>query len=507
MSRVKHVAKGVIISWACTFSSIIAGFLMAPFLVRHLGIVEYGLWILVQSTVSYMYLMDLGLRTAVIKLVARDFANTNHTKVSHIVSAALWVRFWSGAAVVAITALLAVLLPHLFAVPAEYLLTARLALFMVGATFATTLVFSLFSATLMAIGAFEKIARLELLQILLTTAGLVPVVMAGHGLLGMATWYFFAILTVNVLTTITCFRSYPELRIFFTRFPEKHLLKELWSVGLYILGFNLAGQLILYTDNLVVGAFVSAAAVAFYAVAGRMVDYTRQVALAILKYFMPVASALEAKQDFSRLEKLQIKGTQIVLLVTLPIATALFIRGNTFLTLWIGPEFGKSTPVLKVLLLAATLTLPNASAPSLGIVFNRQRYVTALTLIEGAFNLCLSITLARYMGLIGVAIGTAIPCAIMHLLFWPRFVSHMLKLKPLKLATQIWMKPAVALIPFAVATYFAERYWVPSNLIKFFLQIAALCPLIILGNAAVFWSEVPVVWHFALRQMRLEQAR
>ena len=95
MSSFKQLARGVAVSWASTLASIIAGFVMAPFLIHHLGVVGYGVWVLIQSTISYMYLTDLGLRTAVIRFVARDYANRNHLEVSRIISAAIWVRFWS----------------------------------------------------------------------------------------------------------------------------------------------------------------------------------------------------------------------------------------------------------------------------------------------------------------------------------------------------------------------------------------------------------------------------
>jgi hypothetical protein len=47
----------------------------------------------------------------------------------------------------------------------------------------------------------------------------------------------------------------------------------------------------------------------------------------------------------------------------------------------------------------------------------------------------------------------------------------------------------LAVVPFGVACALAERYWPARNLVIFFLQIAALLPLLPLSLAVVFRSE------------------
>jgi O-antigen/teichoic acid export membrane protein len=494
MSSFKQLARGVAVSWASTLASIIAGFVMAPFLIHHLGVVGYGVWVLIQSTISYMYLTDLGLRTAVIRFVARDYANRNHLEVSRIISAAIWVRFWSGAAVVLIISTIASLLPRLFTIPSQYVSQGRAALVVVGITFASTLVFSVFSATLMAIGRFDRLALLELAQIILTTVGLIPVVKAGYGLIGMAVWHLGATTAVNLLVALSCFRAYPQLKISVSRVPERDLLRALWGVGLYILGYNLAGQLIMYSDNLVVGAFVSAAAVAYYAVAGRMVEYLRQVSGAILKYFTPMASAFEARKQYDRLQQLQIRGTQVVLIVALPAAITLFLRGGTFFLLWIGPEFRQyATPVLKILVVFIALSAPNVAVPSLAIAMGKQKFLAFLTIIEGVVNLIVSVILARTIGIIGVAIGSAVPSGLMQIFVWPRFMGWLIPTDQWRFVREVWIRPAVGMIPFVIATYLAELHWPARNMAIFFVQTFALLPIAFAGTYLVFRNDIPAL--------------
>lgn len=498
MITARRLTSGVLIGWASTLASIAIGLFMSPFLIHHLGETGYGVWVLIQSTVSYMYFLDLGLRTTVVRFTTEAQAQGNHGRVSQTVSAALWIRFWTAALILAAGATLATLLPYLFHVPHEYLLTARVALVLCAATLSSTLVFSVFSALLSGMGRFDLLGGLELAQVSLTSLGLAGLLWRGHGLIAMAGWQFAVVLMVNIATAAASFRLYPQLRLI-SRKPEPELLRGLWSLGFYVLLINGAGQLILYTDNIVVGAFVAAAAVSYYAIAGKMVEYLRQSAIVVLRFFMPMATSFVARGQMDRVRQLYTRGTQAVLLITYPIAATLFVRGDTFLRLWIGKHFSaEATPVLRILVLAAAVMLVNSSTSGLALALDEQRKLAWITVGEGVANLALSIFLVRRMGVLGVAIGTVIPTVLTSLFFWPAYVCRRLNMSTWRYVYEAWAKPVVAITPFIVACYWAETHLAPRHLIGFVAEMAALAPVAVVGAAVVFWKDVPV----ALRLLR-----
>lgn len=500
MITLRRFTSGVVIGWVSTFCTIAIGVFMSPFLVHHLGEVGYGIWALVQSTVAYMYFMDLGLRSTVVRFVAQDLARKDYSAVNKVISAALWIRMWTAVAILSIGTILAILLPHIFKIPVEYTLTARVALVIVAASLSSTLSFSVFSALLSAMGRFDLLGVLELVQTTATALGLVPILLKGHGIIWMAAWQFVMVVTVNIATCIVCFRTYPELRVHLRK-PEKLLLGALWSVGIYVLISNGAGQLILYTDNVVVGAFVTAAAVSYYAICGKMVEYVRLVAISILKFFVPMASSYGALKAYDHLRKLHVRGTQAVLLITYPIVATLILRGHTVLGLWIGERFASSaTPVLQVLACATALMLTNCTANGITLAMDRQRMFAWVTLGEGALNLACSILLARRIGVVGVAIGTLIPTSITALFVWPRFVSKLVHVSTLQYLREGWLRPLLAIVPFVLATFWSQRHWAPANLAWFVLQTIALLPFLALGAVIVFWKDVPTTWRFITKR-------
>ena len=67
----------------------IAGFVVAPLLVRRLGTTGYGLWIVIGSLSGYFGLLDLGLRGSVGRQLAFHRARSDHEATNRTLSSAL----------------------------------------------------------------------------------------------------------------------------------------------------------------------------------------------------------------------------------------------------------------------------------------------------------------------------------------------------------------------------------------------------------------------------------
>ncbi len=505
MVSLKRFTGGVLFGWGATLASIVIGVFMSPFLIHHLGETGYGVWVLVQSSVSYMYIMDLGLRSTVLRFSVQAHARGDHAEVNRVVSAALWIRVMTAAAIMAIACLMVVFLPRLFHIPAEYQHTAQITILLAAATLSSTLVFSIYAAVLSSLGRFDLLGMFELLQTLATSIGLVPILLLGRSLISMALWQFTVVMTINLIIAATCYRQYPTLKLTLGM-PQKELLRSLWNFSFYVLLLNAAGQMILYADNLVVGAFITAAAVSYYAVAAKMVEYLRQVAIAILKNFMPMASAYAAGNDQRKLQQLHLHGTQAVLLVTYPVAAVLLTRGHTVFRIWISGHFAdQAYPILQVLVIAAAAMLANSSANGLALAIGKQRPLAWITVAEGITNLTLSIVLARHYGVIGVALGTALPTTITSLFFWPHYLCRELRISSLTFVLQAWLRPIAAVLPFALGCFWAESHWNTPSLRVLTMQMIALLPLLALGLGIVFLRELPLAYGY-LRDRRSQAA-
>ena len=80
----KSITKATIISYIAIFANIAISFFYTPWMIRKIGVSDYGLYHLTISFVSY-FLMDFGLSTAVQRFVAKYRAEGDEDKVAKMV--------------------------------------------------------------------------------------------------------------------------------------------------------------------------------------------------------------------------------------------------------------------------------------------------------------------------------------------------------------------------------------------------------------------------------------
>ena len=89
MPRTRRIAQNILSNWLALAVATLAGFFVSPFVVHRLGNVAYGVWVIIGSLVSYMNLLDLGLRGAVTRFISKGVTQENHEESSQAVSGAL----------------------------------------------------------------------------------------------------------------------------------------------------------------------------------------------------------------------------------------------------------------------------------------------------------------------------------------------------------------------------------------------------------------------------------
>ncbi len=489
MPRSRRIAQNVLSNWTALAITTLVGFFLSPFVVHHLGNLAYGVWVIIGSLVSYMGLLDLGLRGAVTRFVSKGVAQNDHQESGQAVSGALWIRLWISLAIIAAGAILSLGLHHVFVIPPALQQPARIAVLVTAVTVGVNLWCGVFGGVLVALHRYDLTSGVSIFQTCARAAGIVYLLRSGHGILALALWDLLTALVTNSALIFFCFRIYPQLKIVFGS-PGRPTLAKLWNYSFYAFLINVAIQVTYYTDNLVVGAFLSPAAVTLYAIGGLLIGYARQIVSSMTTTFTPLASSFEAEGNYENLRRLVIHGTRAALIVSLPIEVALFFRGHSFIHLWMGEQYaGPSGTVMRILLLSVVFA--SANTTSGGIVYGMEKHkrIAFFAIGEAIANFVLSVILVRRIGIYGVAWGTTIPSVLIELLLWPRFICKLVVMPVRTYLWQTWFRTALGIVPFAVACALAERYWPAHNLVVFFLQIALMLPLVPLALAMVFRKE------------------
>lgn len=457
---------------------------------HRLGNVAYGVWVLAISTVNYLTLLDLGMRSSVLRFVSKGHTQQDHEGASEIISAALWVRLQISALVLVLSGVLAAVFPHVFKVPASLARDAREAILIIGVTTAVTMSLGVLGGVLSALNRYDLQSYATLLQLAIRVGGVVAVLLAGHGIVAIAFCELAAAVVGNIVLALIARKIYPELRIRLKK-PKMDVLRQIWSYSVYAFLITVAIQLVYQTDNLVVGAFVSASAVTFYSIGNSLCRYADQIVGSMTMTFVPAASTYEASGNTDSLRSLYYNGTRATMAISLPILVTLLIRGKSFIGLWMGPQYAETSGTVLMILAAALLfSMPNNTAGAIAYGVEKHKTIAKWAIGEAITNLTLSVILAHWFGLYGVAIGTLVPSLFVHLFLWPRYVSELVSVSTFEVFWKVWGPMFVVAAPFAVASYAVDVVFPARNIAIFFLQVIALLPIFLMSLGLVFRGAV-----------------
>ena len=327
-------------------------FFMTPFYVRTLGLTLYGIWAMIMSVVGYMTLMDLGMQTAVMKYVAEYEGKKDREGLSQVIASAL--AFYGLIAIVGGSALFVLVwygLP-LFNLDSNYIETVRWVLLIMGLDMFLVFPGTVFQGALTGLQLFYLTNAITICVSMITAGTIYFYLSIGYGLITMA----LISLTGNIVQ-YGIFYSLVRWRYRVFKFKSDYFmaakLKQMISFGAKSFLIMISGRIHIGSDALIVGTFMSAAAVPFYTVPASLINYSRNLLWSMTQSLLPLFSNLEARNDLYRMRSTFLLYTRYTCLCFFPLIALILVYGRPFLNLWMGLEFGdKGGPIINLLALA-----------------------------------------------------------------------------------------------------------------------------------------------------------
>jgi O-antigen/teichoic acid export membrane protein len=488
-ARVPRAIRNVLANWTGYVVGLLVNFFLSPLIVNHLGGSAYGVWTVLGTLTAYLGLLDLGIRSAVTRYVARYESGGDHGAAIQIVSTAIAVFAAMAGCALAASLVLGLVAPSVFQIPAEYRVSAVIVAALAGASTGVALVSGAFGGVIVGLQRFDLTRNIDVATALLRAALVLGVITYGGGLVELAVAQFVASLAGAIFTGWLGLRILPGLRLRPT-WSRSHL-RLIVSYGGYAFVAQLASAAIDRTGVLVIGAFLPMTAVTIFAIASGLIEYARALVGGIRITLAPRASTLEGRGQRDALRVLALQGARYCTLLVLPIAATFVLRGSSFIGLWMGAEYGgASGAVLAVLALRLVFLSATGAAANVLAGASRERAVAGICVVEAVVSVTAMLLLARPFGLLGVAWGTTVPAVLAALLVWPWLLRESLGVGIRRYIGSSWGLPVAAQLPFIAATWLVERLWPAASLLVFLGQVAALMPLALLGLWYVGLSAV-----------------
>lgn len=481
--------RNVFASWGSFSLAAVGGLFLSPFVVHTLGATAYGVWVIIGSLTGSLGLLDLGVRSAVTRFIARTHAIGAHEEAGRLASTARYLYSIAAANALIVTAVLAFGIAVWFRIPPELEDSARLVLIVTGISFAVVLTTGLYGGILAGVQRLDLIGfsnmGMEALRILLVLV----VLYTGGGLIGLGLIGLLLTLMRYEYQRGAAARCYPELvldRLKPMRADVKSILDvSVFSTLIYSMA-TVSAEINIY----VIGVLMPVSMVTVYAIGGTLPIYAQALSMPIAQVVLPQASRLEATGNEDGMRMLLLDSGRLGALAVLPMVLAFTTRGATFIGIWMGETYrATSGPVLAILSVGAIFGVARHVMQTVFVGSGRHRHLVIWYVIEAVLVAVLSIAFVRRWGLVGAAWAAVIPMVAVSVLVFPAMLRRHFGLPVLRVWTALWIRPLIAMLPYAVLSWYSDREWPTTSYLGFFAQVLALMPVAIGGAMLVGLSS------------------
>jgi O-antigen/teichoic acid export membrane protein len=461
----KQILKNVGSSWSALAINVIVGIFLSPFILHRLGDEAFGIWVLIFSITGYYGLFDLGIRSSIIRYVSKYTATDDREKLTQFVNTALFSYTGIGVVSMALTTFLSSYIEHFFKISPAMHSEARLLLLMVGASVSLGFPLGVFGGMLEGLNRFYILNWTSIGATLARAVLIVYLLNRGYGLLTVALITVALPVFSSILRGIIVFQLCPMA--VGLKHVDRASFRHMANYGGTTFLVLVASRLRFRTDELVLGTMMSTVAVTWFNIGARIVDYAQEFISSLAQVFVPMSSHSEATGNLDRVRKIYIAGNRACAFLIFPITAILILFGKHIIRIWVGARYvPHSYPVLVVMIIPFALMLSQAASTRVLFGLGKHQTMATITVIEGIANLILSIALVRPLGIVGDALGTAIPLSFTCLVFLPRHLKKQIGVPVGTFLREAFTLPLLLTLPFAGALWLANRYFYPRNLIQ-----------------------------------------
>lgn len=394
-----------------------------PPLIYGLGLDRFGLLMLIWAVVSYFGLFDLGLGRALTQQLAVVIANDHPERVGSLVATAIVLMFGLGVLAGVLMAVGATWGVGLIqAVPDRR--EAIGAVYAMAFAMPAIVLTSGFRGILEARHAFGIVNMIRLPMGVYTFLAPVAVVVYGEPRLDWVAWVLCAGRVVaSGVHAYYAWRVLPQEHG--ALIPRAEMLKPLCVSGGWMTVSNIISPFMGYVDRFVIGAIVSASAVAYYATPHELVTKLWILPGALTAVLFPTFAAQIAKSDKKTWDLFR-KAVYWIFAALLPVSVGLTLFAHDLLTLWIDAEFASQSAVLLQIFAVGILINCLAHVPftliqSAGV----PRLVALIHAAELPFFLAILWWFTSAYGIVGAAIAWLLRMAVDTVLMFV-FCSYLL---------------------------------------------------------------------------------
>ena len=454
-----------------------ARFIILPFALGVMGRPQYGLWVVVGQVFAYTPILDMGLRSAIQREVAKGLASGAHDEVDRYVNTGAVYYAAAGGILLLLSIGLAIVYPMWFDVEPQYVGYARLMVLVAGLGLAATLPQNAYTGVLSGLQRYdlicashvlEDVIRLALVFLVLKPAGL------GFGLVVLALAFSGSRFIGACARTWFSFRLCPVIHLAPWR-AQRGLLGGMMLFGINSVVFVMALPVAVQAAQILIGGMLDTAQATDFNIAVNLMAAGHAFVLAFGIATRVVASRYEGERNQGKLKLLLLRSARYGSFATLAGVALIVAYADVIIRLWVGNEYtgvdGEATItriVLSTRVLAIAYTLFWLALPGFNVVNGMGRHhvpgVLAMIVgVTGMLSAGLTLVVMDKPPIDVVAWAIVLPTLPVWAVILPWYCCRVVGQSLRQYTLEGFVVPALACIPAAVAAVVGSAYYAPAS--------------------------------------------
>jgi O-antigen/teichoic acid export membrane protein len=377
----------------------------APFLLRHLGTGQYGVWILASAAVTSGGLVSGSFGDAVIKYAAECRGRCDWQGIVRIVRSIISINLLlSGILAIALWFIAPYVTRHVVKEdPGLQVLCIR-ALRIGSGLLLVKSIESVFSSTLRAFETYRSTVQITICARAAILASAIAITHRGGSVVGIMA-------ATLLISTLAMFAQALALRRKvgnFSAVPSWHqkTVSDVASFGMFSWLQALAGVAFSQADRFFVGFFMGAPAVAYYGLCVQAAQPIHGLVASAMHVLFPHLSARYPVAPIGEIRRKIAFAIKVNFTLVCALSLPLIVFGKHVISIWIGKSFGPLPPlVFPVVVCSFALLGMNVTAHYALLAVGEVRFITYLNLCAGVALLLSMAILIPAHGLQGAALA------------------------------------------------------------------------------------------------------
>lgn len=378
-----------------------------PLLLNKVSAAEFGIYTMGAAFVGYFSLLSLPARQATVKYIA-EYGENNTEKIREFASSSILVNFGVGVLMALILATLAHYSQELFSLDNDLSERAKLILYAYALATPISLPLYVYGSILLGLQDYRPISVLDVVGALARAATILLIFFLDGTILWLVFQELFFEIGRNIFQGVLLSRRY-DISGFSRNLVRLDHLKKIRSYGGWSLTYVLSTLLIYQGTRILVGIFVSVAAIAYFQIAYMLYNIVNRFSGFLQSAVLPASSSAIVDGDHEFTQKLLIRGTRSSLCVLLPLTLCTVVLAEPILNSWISLEYGREAAFLSQILVSTWFF--QGWVMTATTIYRGQgdiREMSILVLVGALCQIALAIVLMQTYGVVGAAVSTVI---------------------------------------------------------------------------------------------------